>query len=44
LRVGQTTPWVNLDEALARADVDEMSLEAIRAFLDLEAGGEQRVE
>jgi hypothetical protein len=44
LHVGQATPWPNLDEALAQADVDEMSPAAIRAFLDLEEGGEKRVE
>jgi hypothetical protein len=44
LRVGQTTPWANIDKAFGLANVDDMSLEAIRAFLDLEEGGEQRVE
>jgi hypothetical protein len=29
LRVGQATPWANLDEPLAGADIDEMSPEAI---------------
>jgi hypothetical protein len=29
LRVAQATPWANVDEALAEADVDEMSPEAI---------------
>jgi hypothetical protein len=37
-------PWVNLDKALEWVDIDEMSLEAIRAFLDLVEGGEKRVE
>jgi hypothetical protein len=44
LRIGQATPWANLDKALERANVDEMCPEAIWAFLDLEEGGEKRVE
>jgi hypothetical protein len=36
-------PWESLEEALAMADVDNMSPQAIRAFLDME-GGEREVE
>jgi hypothetical protein len=32
-----------VDEALAGVDIDEMSPEAIRAFLDLQEGGEKGV-
>jgi hypothetical protein len=38
------TPWANLEEALLMADVDDMSPQAIRAFLDLEASGEREVK
>jgi hypothetical protein len=44
LRVGQATPWAHLEEALAMADVHDMSPQAIRAFLDIEKGGEREVE
>jgi hypothetical protein len=44
LRVGQATPWANLEEALAMADVDDLSPQAIRAFLHMEDGGELEVE
>jgi hypothetical protein len=43
LHVAQATPWANVDEALAETDVDEMSPEAIRAFLDIQKGGEKGV-
>jgi hypothetical protein len=39
LRVALATPWANMEEALAQVDVDEMSAEAVRAFLDLPEGG-----
>jgi hypothetical protein len=38
------TPWANLEEALAQVDVDELSTEAVRAFLDMPEGGEKEVE
>jgi hypothetical protein len=43
LRVALATPWASMEEALALADVDEMSPEAVRAFLDLPEGGEKTV-
>jgi hypothetical protein len=43
LRVAQATPWANMEEALEQADVDEMSPEAISAFLNLQEGGEKGV-
>jgi hypothetical protein len=43
LPVPQATPWANVEEALAEADVDKMSPEAIRAFLDVQEGGEKGV-
>jgi hypothetical protein len=39
LRVALATPWVNMEEARAQVDVDEMSAEAVRAFLYLPEGG-----
>jgi hypothetical protein len=39
LRVALVTTWANMEEALAQVDVDEMSTEAVRAFLDLPEGG-----
>jgi hypothetical protein len=39
LRVELATPWANMEEALAQVDADEMSAEAVRAFLDLPEGG-----
>jgi hypothetical protein len=39
LRVALATPWANMEEALAQVDVDEMSTEAVRAFLDSPEGG-----
>jgi hypothetical protein len=39
--VALTTPWANLEEALAQVDVDELSTEAVRAVLDLPEGGEK---
>jgi hypothetical protein len=43
LRVVLPTPWANLEEALVQVDVDELSMEAVRAFLDLPEGGEKEV-
>jgi hypothetical protein len=43
LRIAQATPWANMQEALAQVDVDEMSTEAVRAFLDLPEGGSPKV-
>jgi hypothetical protein len=43
LRVALTTPWANMEEALAQVDVDEMSTEAMRAFLDLPEGGSPEI-
>jgi hypothetical protein len=43
LKVGRTTPWAHLEEALPMADVDDMSPQAIHAFLDME-GGEWEVK
>jgi hypothetical protein len=31
--------WANLEEALAQVDINELSTEAVRAFLDLPEGG-----
>jgi hypothetical protein len=39
LRVALATPWANMEEALAQVDVDEMSTDAVRVFLDLPEGG-----
>jgi hypothetical protein len=44
LRVALATPWANLEEAMAQVDVDEMSTEAVRAFLDLPEGGNTEIE
>jgi hypothetical protein len=44
LRVALATPWANLEEALAQVDVDELSTEAVWAFLDMPEGGEKDVE
>jgi hypothetical protein len=33
------TPWANVEEALAQVDVEELSMEAVRAVLDLLEGG-----
>jgi hypothetical protein len=44
LRVALATPWANLEEALAPVDVDELSTEAVRAFLDMPGAGEKEVE
>jgi hypothetical protein len=44
LRVALATPWANLEEALTQVDVDELSTEAVRAFLDMPEGGEKEVE
>jgi hypothetical protein len=33
------TPWANLEEALAEVGINELSTEAMRAFLDLPEGG-----
>jgi hypothetical protein len=38
------TPWANLEEALALEDVDDMSPQAIRAFLDIKEGGDREVK
>jgi hypothetical protein len=43
LRVALATPWANLEEAMAQVDVNELSTEAVRAFLDLPEGGETEV-
>jgi hypothetical protein len=43
LRVALGTPWANLEEAMAQVDVDELSTEAVRAFLDLSEGGETEI-
>jgi hypothetical protein len=43
LRVALATPWASMEEALAQADVDEMSPEAVQVFLDLSKGGEKGV-
>jgi hypothetical protein len=43
LRIAQATPWANLEEAMAQVDVDEMSTEAVQAFLDLPEGGSPEV-
>jgi hypothetical protein len=43
LHVAQAMPWANMEGALAQVDVDEMSPEAIRVFLDLLEGGEKGV-
>jgi hypothetical protein len=37
------TPWVNMEEALAQVDVDEISMEDMRAFLDLPEGGSPEI-
>jgi hypothetical protein len=44
LRVALATPWANLEEAMVQVDVDELSTEAVRAFLDIPEGGEKEVE
>jgi hypothetical protein len=41
LRVALVPPWANLEEAVAQVDVDELSTEAVRAFLVLPEGGEK---
>jgi hypothetical protein len=44
MRVGLATPWVNMEAALDRMHVDDMSPAAVRAFLDLPDGGIPEVE
>jgi hypothetical protein len=44
MRVGLATPWANMEEALARVDVDDLNPAAVRAFLDLLDGGATEVE
>jgi hypothetical protein len=39
LWVAMAMPWANLEEALAQVDVDELSTEVVRAFLNLPEGG-----
>jgi hypothetical protein len=43
LYVGKPTPWANIDEVLGIANIGDMSMAAIHAFLDLEARGEGEV-
>jgi hypothetical protein len=43
LRVALATPWANLEEALAQVDIDDLSTEAVRAFLDLPEGGSSNI-
>jgi hypothetical protein len=43
LRVALATPWANLEEALAQVDIDDLSPEAVRAFLDPPDGGVMEV-
>jgi hypothetical protein len=43
LRVALATPWANLKEALVQVDVDKLSTEAVRVFLDLPEGGSTKV-
>jgi hypothetical protein len=42
--VALATPWANLEEAMAQVDVDELLMEAVRAFLDLPEGDETEIE
>jgi predicted transcriptional regulator len=35
LQVALVMPWANLEEALAQVNVDDLSPEAVRVFLDL---------
>jgi hypothetical protein len=44
LRVASATSWANREEALAQVDVDELSTETVRAFLDMPEDGEKEVE
>jgi hypothetical protein len=41
--IDQAMPWANLTEALAKADIDNMSPEAIRTFLDMDDGAGELV-
>jgi hypothetical protein len=43
LRVSLVTPWANIEEALARVDVDDLTPAAVRAFLDLPDRGNTEV-
>ena len=44
LRVLATEPWANVEAAFATINVEEMTQEAIQAYLDLPNGGVKEVE
>jgi hypothetical protein len=44
LRVALATPWANLDEALTQVDINELSTEAVHAFLDLPEGSAKEAD
>ena len=44
LRVLATDPWADVEAALATINVEEVTVEAIRAYLDLPDGGVKDVE